>query len=369
MFGATGRNGGFCCLGGSKASDAYLDQKFGKPERLLYRKAEAVALVSRLLKTNQIDADRHSDGETLMAHRPKDVEAMMNEKNTIRENYGVDPVFYPKEELLQHGFGGQFHAAMTTPIGFALNPRKYADGLLDAAMGYGLKVYGHSPVIKIEKKSGSFRLTTPKAQVHAATTIVATNGYSSEDLPDWMRARYMPVQSSIVVTRPLSQDELTAQNWTGEQMAYNTHNLLHYFRLLPDQRFLFGMRGGLFATNTNIRIIKKEIRRDFQRTFPEWANVDIEHQWYGLLCRNRSRTPYVGPIHNMSGAFAGFGYHGNGVAMASYSGALLSDLVMGKTPDLPYAKPMRTVPKRFPLGSYRRHLLRPLYQWMAWRDR
>ncbi len=153
MFGATRRNGGFCCLGGSKASVAYLDQKFGKPERLLYRKAEAeaVALVSRLLKTNQIDADRHSDGETLMAHRPKDVEAMMNEKNTIRENYGVDPVFYPKEELLQHGFGGQFHAAMTTPIGFALNPRKYADGLLDAAMGYGFKVYGHSPVIKIEK--------------------------------------------------------------------------------------------------------------------------------------------------------------------------------------------------------------------------
>ena len=143
MFGATGRNGGFCCLGGSKASDAFLDQKFGKSERLLYRRAEAeaIALVSRLLKTNRIDADRHSDGETLMAHRPKDVEAMMNDKHTIRENYGVDPIFHPKEELLQRGLGGQFHAAMTTPIGFALNPRKYAGGLLDAAMGYGSKFY------------------------------------------------------------------------------------------------------------------------------------------------------------------------------------------------------------------------------------
>ena len=71
----------------------------------------------------------------------------------------------------------------------------------------------------------------------------------------------------------------------------------------------------------------------------------------------------------MPGAFAGFGYHGNGVAMASYSGAILSDLVTGTTPDFPYPKTMRTVPKRFPLGSYRRHLLRPLYQWMAWQGR
>ena len=34
LFGATGRNGGFCCLGGSKASDAGLDRLFGKDERL-----------------------------------------------------------------------------------------------------------------------------------------------------------------------------------------------------------------------------------------------------------------------------------------------------------------------------------------------
>lgn len=182
---------------------------------------------------------------------------MMNDKHTIRENYGVNPIFHPKEELLQRGLGSQFHAALTTPIGFALNPRKYAGGLLDAAMGYGLKFYDYSPVIKIEKKSGNFILWTPKALVHAKKTIFATNGYSSEDLPDWMRGSYMPVQSSIIVTSSLLQDESTAQNWTSKQMAYDTRDLLQYFRLLPDQRFLFGMRGGLFATSRNRQMIKK----------------------------------------------------------------------------------------------------------------
>ena len=40
LFGATGRNGGFCCLGDSKASDSELDRLFGKDERMLFRKAE-----------------------------------------------------------------------------------------------------------------------------------------------------------------------------------------------------------------------------------------------------------------------------------------------------------------------------------------
>lgn len=83
---------------------------------------------------------------------------MMNNKHTIRENYRVDPISHPKGELLQRGLRGQFHTAMTTPIGFALNPRKYAGGLLDAAMGCGLKLYEYYPVIKIEKKSGNFIL-------------------------------------------------------------------------------------------------------------------------------------------------------------------------------------------------------------------
>ena len=53
MFGATGRNGGFCCLGGGKASDNRLDRLFGKDERLLYRAAEkeAVTLVIRFSVT------------------------------------------------------------------------------------------------------------------------------------------------------------------------------------------------------------------------------------------------------------------------------------------------------------------------------
>ena len=79
------------------------------------------------------------------------------------------------------------------------------------------------------------------------------------------------MQSSVIVTRPLTSEERAAQGWTGDQMAYDTRFLLHYFRLLPDGRFLFGMRGGRTATPAAQAAISRRIRADFARGLPRLA--------------------------------------------------------------------------------------------------
>ena len=250
-----------------------------------------------------------------------------------------------------------------------MNPRKYAAGLLSGAIRYGAKVYGNAAVAKVSKSNNGFNLRTQDAEIAADRIILATNDYSSEDIPSWMRARFMPVQSSIIVTRALSNQELKNQGWTSDQMAFDTRGLLHYFRLLPDRRFLFGMRGGLFSTHKVDRYIARLIRRNFTEIFEAWKDVEIDYEWSGLACLNRSRLPFVGPIPDMDGAFAGFAYHGNGIAMGIFSGAFLSDLAMGHRPSGPYSSAMQQVPQRFPFGRYRRQILRPIYQWKAWQDR
>ena len=58
----------------------------------------------------------------------------------------------------------------------------------------------------------------------------------------------------------------------------------------------------------------------------------------------------MGAVPDLPGAFAGFGYHGNGVGIGSDAGALLADLVPGVTPGRPHPQALRTVSKRFPLG-------------------
>lgn len=368
-WGASGRNGGFCCLGGSMLSDGKLRRRYGETGRAAYRQSErsAVDLVAELIEKHAINADTHSSGETILAHNPSAFE-FETEAAQIEADYGVTPLIISKSDLGDHGLNGPFHGAMNIPIGFALNPRKYTAGLLLAAEKAGARVFGHSPVTSMKRIGGVYSVATPTAEFTCDKVIVATNGYSSDDLPDWMAARYMPAQSSAIVTRPLSRGEIAAQGWHSDQMAYDTRNLLHYFRLMPDGRFLFGMRGGLRSTAKSDTNIRRIIRRDFDAMFPAWANVETPHYWTGMVCISPAMAPFCGAVPEMPGVYAGFAYHGNGVAMGTYTGALLADLVCGKSPRRLYPDAMAKPPKKFPLGRYRRALMWPGYAGAYLRD-
>ncbi|MBQ0752384.1 MAG: FAD-binding oxidoreductase, partial [Roseovarius sp.] len=179
-WGASGRNGGFCCLGGSAASDAMLRKMHGEPARREYRQTEveAVRFARALIEAHGISPDIHSDGETVLAHTSKAAAGFADRAARIKADYGVTPTLIPGSELTQMGMKGPFYAALTTPLGVALNPFKYTLGLAEAASRAGARIYAHSPVTGISQASG-FTLTTPNARITARRLIVATNGYSS----------------------------------------------------------------------------------------------------------------------------------------------------------------------------------------------
>ena len=369
-WGASGRNGGFCCLGGGMLDSATLRRQYGVSALQAYRTAEkdAITHVADLLDRYAIDADVHSAGETLLAHTPRAAGYLEQAAETVLTDYDLTATLHRAANLPALGMDGPFHGALTVPAGFALNPRKYLGGLLRSAQDHGVAVFGSSPVKGYTKTGGRWKLSTPNGSVEADVVVVATNGYSAETLPGWMRSRYLPTQSSVLVTRPISASEQAEAGWTTSQMAYDTRNLLHYFRLMPDGRFLFGMRGGLRATPAAEAASRVAVQRHFQRMFPAWREVEITNQWSGLVCLSPKSLPFAGPISEMPGWYAGFAYHGNGVAMGSFVGARLGDHIM--SPDvakLPAA--IASKPGRFPLGRFRRLLMPPVYAAFAWSDR
>ncbi len=369
-WGASGRNGGFCCMGGAMAGDATLARRFGRDQADAWVNAQrgAIDLVADLIDTHNIDADRHSDGEVVLAHRPRVMREFNGERARLAR-HGIASDIITRAALAERGLTAEgAHGALHVKTGFALDPGKYATGLARAAQGAGADIRAHAPVEAIQRDNAGFRLTTPQGTVTAKRIIVATNGYSAEDLPPWLRTRTMPLQSNILVTRPMTEDERAAQGWTSDLMAYDSRNLLHYFRLMPDGRFLFGMRGGTRAGAARDAAMRDQIRRDFEAMFPAWAGVETPHFWSGLVNLSRGLTPYVGPVPGLPGAFVAMAYHGNGVAMASYSGALVADLAQGKVPRLPYPTVMQAPLARFPLGRFRRVLLDASYRVFALRD-
>ncbi|MFY0646428.1 NAD(P)/FAD-dependent oxidoreductase [Sulfitobacter geojensis] len=370
-WGASGRNGGFCCLGGGMLDNQELDQTFGRQGRDEWHQAELASIryVEGLIDRFGIEVDRHSKGETQLAHRTRDYEIMKASVDHYAESYGFEAQLTAKSDLASEGMNAGFEGAITIPVGFGLNPRKYITGLATAAEAAGAKIFHNTSVTGISRPSGGFALETPQGTVQAAKVIVATNGYSSEDLPDWLAGRYMPTQSSIIVTRPMTETELAAQGWTSDQASYDSRNLLHYFRLMPDKRMLFGVRGGLMATaGSEARAIKRA-RADFDDMFPAWRGVETPNSWSGMVCIARNQMPFVGQVPDSPGLFASLCYHGNGVAMASYCGALLADLVQDKKPSQIYPKTVQRPLAKFELGRWRRAIMPIAYAGFGLKDR
>ncbi|WP_226898604.1 NAD(P)/FAD-dependent oxidoreductase [Mangrovicoccus algicola] len=369
-WGASGRNGGFACIGGSKLDRAAMIRAHGRGARAAWCHAERAAIdtVARLQAELDIDLDRHSEGEVMLAHSPRAMAALRAEAEATGAEYGVRAEILPPGALAERGMRAEgVHGGMHLPLGFALNPRKYAAGLTRGAQAAGAAVHGGSPVTRIRREGAGYRLETPGGSLRAGRLLLATNGYASDDLPGWMRARYLPVQSSVMVTRVLDAAELAAQGWTSDLMAYDSRHLLHYFRLLPGGRFLFGMRGGIRWTPEAHEAVRRRMRADFAAMFPAWAEVETPFFWSGLANLTRNLVPYIGPLGDWPGAVAAFGYHGNGVAMASWSGQQAAELLLGRRPVLPefVARP----PARFELGPLRRLALGGAYLWYGLQDR
>jgi glycine/D-amino acid oxidase-like deaminating enzyme len=183
--------------------------------------------------------------------------------------------------------------------------------------------------------------------------IVATGGYPPEALSRDLAGRVLPVLSNIITTRPLTPAEQAAQGWTSTQAVCDSRALLHYFRLLPDGRFLFGGRGGMGGDQAAADAFRQRLTAEFRATFTAWGEVEITHFWRGLVDLSRDLVPHCAPLTEDASVLMGGAYHGSGVSIGTETGAQLALLAAGRdTPALPGF--MRRPAPRFPLPALRK---------------
>lgn len=362
-WGASGRNGGFCCLGGAKLGYDVMAKRYGLEEtrRFFAVQIEAIDLVKETCARHGIDADATGGSEVILAHNPGRVAALKAEQRELRELVGLDCALLDKAALAERGLDASgFYGGLLLPPGVGLHPMKYLRGLARAALDAGVKIHGQSPVSEIRRDGGGFELVTPAGRLKARKVIIATNGYSEDDRLPQLAGRLMPALSSIMVTRPLSAAERAAQGWTSTVMCADSRRLLHYFRLLPDGRFLWGGRGGISGSPGAAARSRQRLRQSFEHHFPAWRHVETEYSWRGLVCLTRSLVPFVGMLGE-DGLYASLAYHGNGVSFSAWAGRAIAAQVAGVqgATDLPAV--LRDTLPRFPLPFLRKAYLTGAY--------
>jgi glycine/D-amino acid oxidase-like deaminating enzyme len=351
-WGASGRNGGFACRGGAKLSSAAMTRRFGADATAEWAGFERAGIdrVRDNLNRYAIDAEPGPEGELCLAHSPRAARRLAAGAGPGEE--WLDPAALAERGLNATGMDG----GLLRPLGFPIHPLDYARGLARAAQAAGARIFGDTPVAALGRAGGDWVLHTARGQITAPRVLIATNGYSDEALPTFLRGRILPVLSAILVTRPLTAQELAAQGWQSRIMAYDSRRVLHYFRLLPCGRFLFGGRGGVSARPEALAAFHTTLRADFEAMFPAFAGAETAHYWSGLVCLTGSLTPFCAQVPGTSGLFAALGWHGNGVAAASEGGRRIAAALAGGANPAPMVA--QTPPRRMPLPALGRPLLR-----------
>ena len=78
-------------------------------------------------------------------------------------------------------------------------------------------------------------------------------------------------------------------------MFYTSDWFLHYFRLTPDGRMLFGGRNNL-STGLDLQESARRLRRSMVGVFPQLETVAVTHSWSGRLGLTFDLMPHIGRV-------------------------------------------------------------------------
>jgi glycine/D-amino acid oxidase-like deaminating enzyme len=335
-YGASGRNGGFAMtlFGLEPAVTAAL---FGKQRTAeAHRYCErAVDLVRDLIREQAMQSDFEYTGFLRLATTRGFVKRIQHDLE-ILTSQGVTGI----EWIDRAGAQAEVNSpivlgAWREPRCGILNPAKHARELKRVAQAAGALVYEQSPVIEI-KRAGRFTLRTPQGTVSAEKIVFATNAYSHL-IPELER-RQVPAFTHMVITEPLTREQLDSTGWKNRSGLEDARNLVHYLRLTIDNRIAIGgsdvtiSYGRDMDRDLNEKTFR-QLEQDTLTLFPGLRGIQFASRWGGPVSVPVDMAPAIGQLGDAR-AWYSLGCVGHGVAPTHLNGQTLADLLLERTTDL-----------------------------------
>lgn len=344
-WGASGRNGG-------QLIDGFVD--VAKIEKRLG--AEAAALVWQLglecrelvlerIERYAIDCDLKF-GFLDLALNERDMHYFRHEIERKKKlGYPHEMQLVPKEDIRSVVGTDRYIGGLINPGNGHLHPLNLCVGQAHAASRLGVRIFEHSPVVRI-RHGRQPRVETAKGTVSADKVVLAGNAYLGRAEPKLFGA-VIPTGSYIIATEPLDAAR-AAEILPRDMAACDQRVALDYFRLSADRRLLFG--GLCSYSGRDPKSITASLRPNMLRVFPQLADARIDFEWGGYIAISINRIPQLGRIEDNT--YYAQGYSGHGLAPSHLAGKLLADAIGG---DL----------ERFDVFQRIRHLKLPGGKWFA----
>ncbi len=242
------------------------------------------------------------------------------------------------EALEKHGFPHQYKILSGEETASVIGTGAYIGSLLNmgnghvhtlnlcigqarAAVSRGATIFEQSPVLRIEHGVKP-RVITGQGSVTADFVVIAGNAYHFVE--PRLRGNMFPVNSFIIATEPLSQEQVSLVN-PKDLAVCDPNFVLEYFRLSADKRLLFG--GRCNYSGSDPEVIKRTMVPKMLRIYPQLAKTKIDYAWGGRIGIPINRVPQLGRVS--PNVFYSQGYSGHGVNVTHLAGQIMADSVAG----------------------------------------
>jgi glycine/D-amino acid oxidase-like deaminating enzyme len=337
-WGASSRNGGQV-LTGLKLGPSALIEKMGlaRAKELYALSLASIKYVEDLIEEEHINCDYTRTGHIEAAWKNAHFAHYQREQEVLARDFDHHVTLLDRKEQTCELGTSYYRGLLIDERSAALHPAKYVRGLAICASASGAVLVEKTPATKIMRDGTGFAIVTPQGTIKAENVLIATNGYTDEAARE-IGKRVFPLGSYIIATE-LLPDDVAARLIPHQRVVFDSKQYLYYFRLSADQRMLFGGRAEYKpSTPESNRQSAEVLRQGMVRVFPELKDAKVEYVWSGNICMTRDFFPRAG---QHEGLYYALGYGGHGVAMATYLGGQIANIMCGaagKNPfkDLPF---------------------------------
>jgi glycine/D-amino acid oxidase-like deaminating enzyme len=199
--------------------------------------------------------------------------------------------------------------------------------------------------------------------VDSDTIVFATNGYTGALWPK-LRQTVVPFRTFHAATAAIS-DNISQTILPENHGLSDTRQALWAFRKDLGKR-LITTAAPLLPMGAKEKIDTTTKAR-LREVFPQIGEIEIDHVWEGWIAMTPERLPR---LHELAGGvFAGMGYSGRGIAMATAMGKSIADRVMGASVHdiAPLPVPMKVLPMHDVIAPLSRAMI-GIYRWKDERD-
>ena len=364
---ASGRNGGFCeasLTHGEENGRRHFADELPTIDRLAEENHRAFA---ETLQRYGIDAEWEATGVLTVAAEPHQVA-------WLEQAAKGDDRFLTGEALRAYGDSPLFRAGLFSPSGCAfVHPAKLAWGLADAAERLGVEIHEHTAALKLRTDGDGVRIETRRGTVRAAQAALATNAFPS--LLPGLGLFTVPIYDYVLMTEPLTQDQLAAIGWTGRHGMTDSSREFHYSRKTADDRILFGGYDAIYHRGRRVRDAQDQRPETFERladhffsTFPQLDGIRFTHRWGGAIDMSTQLVAFHGSTRGGRVAYSA-GYTGLGVGATRFGAAVMLDLLAGEDTERTRLRMSRRLPIPIPPEPFAYPLIQLMRRAVAKSDR